>query len=247
MSNEDKINLVDDKYSIGDLVDLEELRKIFESFSLATGFTIGFLEHPSLEILIATGWREICTKFHRSCPEAINICLESNTKLIGQLKRAGQLVIEECENGLVDCATPIIIEGKHIATLATGQVLLEKPDIERFKRQARTYGYDTDKYLEALSEVQVVSKEKLQNVTTFLCEIAVFIADLGLKNQEIKEYAVILEQAIDKSKKAEGEIQKRVEELQGFYEMAVNRELRMMELKKEIAELKEELAKHEKQ
>jgi len=209
MSNADKINLVDEKYSIGDLVDLEELRKIFESFSLATGFTIGFLEHPSLEILIATGWRDICTKFHRLCPESLNRCLESNTKLISQLKKAGQLVIEECENGLVDCATPIIIKGKHIATLATGQVLLEKPDIERFKKQAQAYGFDIEKYLVAMNEVLVVSPKKLKRVTSFLSEIAILIAELGLINLEIKEQSVNLEKAIDERKQFEDVLQER--------------------------------------
>ena len=201
--------LVDEKYSIRDLVDLKELQKILERFSLATGFTIGFIEHPSLEILIATSWRDICTKFHRACPKSLKNCLRSNKKLIGKLKRAGQLVIEECDNALVDCATPIIIKGKHIATLATGQVLLKKPDIERFKKQARTYGYDVDKYLKALNEVPVVSRKQLKNVTSFLSQIAMLIADLGLINMEIKEHAVVLEKAIDKRKQVEETLRER--------------------------------------
>ena len=186
--------LVNRKYSIGDLIDLEELRKIFESFTLATGFTIGFLEHPTLKLLITTGWRDICTKFHRACPESLSHCLESNKKLIGQLKEMGQLVIEECENGLVDCATPIIINGKHIATLATGQVLLKKPNIKRFNKQAQTYGYDADRYLAALSQVHVVSEENLKKVATFLCNIAVLIAELGIKSLENKRKAVRAEE-----------------------------------------------------
>ena len=218
MSNKDKINLVDGKYSIRDLVDLEELRKIFESFTLATGFTIGFLEHPSLEILIATGWRDICTKFHRAYPESIEYCLESNKKLIGKLKRPGQLVIEECENGLVDCATPIIIKGKHVATLATGQVLLKKPDIKWFKKKAQTHGYDVGKYLEALNEVLIVPRKKLKQITSFLSELAVFIADLGLNNLEIKETAVILEAEITERKRAEESLKEREALLQLQFE-----------------------------
>jgi PAS domain S-box-containing protein len=218
MSNKDKINLVDGKYSIRDLVDLEELRKIFESFSLATGFTIGFLEHPSLEILIATGWRDICTKFHRAYPESIEYCLESNKKLIVKLKRPGQLVIEECENGLVDCATPIIIKGKHVATLATGQVLLKKPDIKWFKKKAQTHGYDVEKYLEALNEVLIVPRKKLKHITSFLSELALFIADLGLNNLEIKETSVILEAEINERKRAEESLKEREALLQLQFE-----------------------------
>lgn len=42
-------------------------------------------------------------------------------------------------------------------------------------------------------------------------------------------------------KHAEEQLKKRVKELEEFYDMAVNRELRMVELKEEIEELKEEL------
>ena len=51
---------------------------------------------------------------------------------------------------------------------------------------------------------------------------------------------------ITERKKAEEEIKKKVRELEEFYEMAVNRELRMKELKKEIKKLEEKLSKYEK-
>ena len=41
-------HLVDGKYSIKDLVDLEELRALFQSFTDAMGFTIGFLNVPTM-------------------------------------------------------------------------------------------------------------------------------------------------------------------------------------------------------
>jgi PAS domain S-box-containing protein len=47
-------------------------------------------------------------------------------------------------------------------------------------------------------------------------------------------------------RKREEELKKRVKELEDFYEMGVGRELRMIELKKEIESLKEELAKYKK-
>ena len=45
---------------------------------------------------------------------------------------------------------------------------------------------------------------------------------------------------------SEKELKKRVKELEEFYEMAVGRELRIRDLKKEVEELKEELAKYKK-
>lgn len=47
-------------------------------------------------------------------------------------------------------------------------------------------------------------------------------------------------------KKIEDELKNRVKELEDFYEMAIGRELRMIELKEEIESLKEELEKYKK-
>ena len=105
ISKKDKDYLVDGKYSIVDLVDMDMLRQIFEKFTDATGYTIGFLDHPALNILIATGWKDICTRIHRNVPVAAKNCEESNASLLNKLAKPGQVVIEKCDNGLVDCAT----------------------------------------------------------------------------------------------------------------------------------------------
>ena len=177
------------KYEIGDLVDLAQLRTVFEKFTKATGFTIGFLDHPGKDILIATGWRDICTKFHRACPAAAKACLKSNARLLDNLKRPGQIIIEKCDHGMVDCATPILINGRHIASLATGQLLLHKPDLVRFRRQARKFGFDEKKYLAALRKVPVMDAAKVKQATAFLGEIARLISELGLAHLHSKERA----------------------------------------------------------
>jgi len=186
-------HLVYGKYSIKDLIDIESLRETLEKFSIATGFTTGFLEYPSQEVLIATGWRDICVKFHRAFPGSIKNCKDSNIYLTNQSKEQQELNVKQCKNGLVDGATPIIIKGKNIAYLATGQIFFEKPDIERFKKQAKMYGYDLKAYLEALSEVPVVSEDQFKNALSFLSELAMIIAEIGLKNLELKEKARELE------------------------------------------------------
>ncbi len=203
MNVESNAHLVDGKYAIGDLVDLNHLRDIFERFTQATGFTIGFLDHPGLNILVATGWRDICTRFHRGCPASTEICTRSNIHLLDNLQRPQQLEIEPCDHGLVDCATPIIIKGIHIASLATGQLLLKKPDLRRFRKQAALYGYDEAQYLKALAEIPVVTEEQLRNVTAFLGSLALVITELGYTNLKIKEETASLEREIAERKRAE--------------------------------------------
>ena len=196
-------HLVDGKYGINELVDIEELRRIFARFTEATGFTTGFLEHPSLNILIATGWQDICTRFHRGCPASNAICLKSNRQLLCSLDQPGKMKVERCGHGLVDCAFPIIVKGKHIASLATGQLFVETPDIEKFRRQSRRFGYDEQEYLKALDKVQVVPEAKLQQVTRFLGEIAMVLSNLGYANLQIKEDAIQLKRTKEAQLKSE--------------------------------------------
>ena len=206
MNECDKAHLVDGKYGIRDLVDLGQLSRIFERFTNATGFTIGFLDHPGLNVLIGTGWRDICTKFHRGCPVSADNCTRSNRRLLDQLDAPGQLLIEQCDNGLVDCAFPIIIKGKHIASLATGQLLTEKPDLDRFKRQARLFGFDEREYLRALAEVPVISEEKLRSVTTFLGEMALLLSELGYEHLTARETTERLTKEIAEREKLEAQL-----------------------------------------
>jgi two-component system cell cycle sensor histidine kinase/response regulator CckA len=203
-----KAYLIDGKYAIAHLVDLGHLRTVFEKFTKATGFTIGILDHPGLNILISTGWRDICTKFHRPCPATATNCAKSNRHLFDQLDEPGKLAIEQCGNGLVDCAIPIIVKGKHIATLATGQILLEEPDIERFKRQAKLFGFDEQEYLEALKNVPIISQERVKDVTAFLGEMALIISQLGYSNLLINEKAARLENEIARREQSEEALRK---------------------------------------
>ena len=56
-----------------------------------------------------------------------------------------------------------------------------------------------------------------------------------------------LKSSEQKLMESEGELKKRVKELEKFYEMAVGRELKMKEMKKEIKKLNEELERHRKE
>jgi signal transduction histidine kinase/ActR/RegA family two-component response regulator len=195
--------LVDGKYSVHDLMDINQLEEIFKNFTEATGFTIGFLDHPDMNVIIATGWRDICTKFHRTCLSSAKICKNSNTRLINSLKYPGQLLIDKCENGLIDCATPIFIKGVHIATLATGQFLFEQPDINRFKDQAKKFGFEQEAYLNSLKEIPVVSEKRVMETTKFLGSLAALISEMGYAHLETKEKAYKLELEMKERKKAE--------------------------------------------
>lgn len=211
-------NLVDGRYSIKDLVNLDKLRGIFEEFSRTTGFTTGFVSYPDQEVLIATGWRDACTKFHRVCPGSAKVCKESNFFLTNSLRNLRELTIKPCGNGLVDGATPVIVRGKHLASVSTGQVLLEPPDLRRFTKQARKFGYDENAYFDAIRQLPVVTEQQLKQVLGFLSGLAVLIAEEGLNVLRVSKSTVQLRGEINLRRKSEQELVKSEEKYRMLFE-----------------------------
>ena len=172
--------LIEGKYKFSDIVNIKRLTDIFSKFSKATGFTIGLVDNNSLEVLVKTGWHDICVNFHRANKKACEVCKRSNRILFTDLKQEKSVRIVECEHGLYDCATPIIIEGKHVANLVTGQLLMQKPDIKQFEKQAKHFSFNKQKYLEALNKVPIVSKKDVAEMMDYLAELSAYIAEKGL-------------------------------------------------------------------
>lgn len=170
-----------------DLINIEQLRSLFNHYTSATNIPMSILEYPSQKILIATGWQKICTDFHRVNPESAMACHDSDEYLSSCLKNKDSLSISYCQSGFIDGCVPIIIDGEHLATIFGGQVLFEKPDIEKFKLQAKKYGFDEATYLEALKKVPITTKEKFTSNLKYFAELATVFAEIGLARKNIIE------------------------------------------------------------
>ena len=57
-------------YSFRELVNTQELQRMMDIVYELTGFPIGIIDVDNT-ILVATGWQDICTKFHRCHPETL--------------------------------------------------------------------------------------------------------------------------------------------------------------------------------
>jgi len=188
-------------HDIEDLIDTEKLKEIFMKFSKLTGYTTGFVKQDTREILISTGWTEICKTFHRGSESSAHICQESNAELTQNLKESHQISMKQCHHGMVDGATPIIIDGQHLADLFSGQVLFQAPNIEEFKRGAQEFGYDIESYMKALQEVKIISQDKLKEVLEFLSTIAQIIAEIGKDKKEYLKLNNSLEKKVQERMK----------------------------------------------
>ena len=183
--------------SIENLIDIQKLEKIFTKFSKLTGYTTGFVKQDTREVLVSTGWTEVCKTYHRG-DSSSHICQTSNAELTKDLNETHQVTLKECQHGMVDGATPIIIEGKHLANIFSGQVFFNQPDIGNFELGAQEFGYDMPKYLQAIEDVKITSKDKLKEVLEFLSSITQIIAEVGRDKKEFLKLNASLEKKVEK-------------------------------------------------
>ena len=182
-------------YPIADLIDIDRLGSFMEKFTAAVGVGTAVLDLDG-NVLVACGWQDICTKFHRIHPDTQKRCQESDTFLANQLRAGEKYNVYACLNGMVDIAIPIRIAGQHIGNLFMGQFLNRKPDVKFFRRQARHYGFDVKEYLAALAKVPILTEEEARRKVDCLAELAAFISEAGLIRLRVQEVMGTQEQRI---------------------------------------------------
>ena len=175
------------------LVDLEKIRQLLEAHFRITGMLSAILDADE-NILVAVGWQDICSRFHRANPLTSARCSESDAYIKAHLHDFNAEYLEyRCRNGLRDVAVPIIIGGEHLATFYTGQFFYDDDmqDLEYFRSQAREFGFNEADYLDALSRVRVFSREQVRSFMEYSRCLVEMIAEMGLRNLELSREVAI--------------------------------------------------------
>ena len=174
------------EYKLKDLIDIPRMREVFDTFDAINSMPSAIIDIDG-NVLIANSWQDICTKFHRVNPESEKKCIESDTHFVVELEKRTPHVIYKCPMGLVDSASPIIIDGKHLGNVFTGQLFLEPPDEAKFIEQARQYGFDEAEYLAAMRKVPLFTEEQLHKNLTFIHTLAVMTTEQALQQKRALE------------------------------------------------------------
>ncbi len=165
-------------YRFIDLVDMPAFASMLESFYLATGIPNGVVDINGTLLCMSSG-NNICHAFHRKHPSAEQLCLESNLEIMRN-QREGEVAGGLCKNGLMDYATPVVIDGHRLATLFLGQVLHQEPDLNFFSDQAARFGFDKRTYLESVQAIPVISKHRIDSLMDVMVKMAQMLATNGL-------------------------------------------------------------------
>ncbi|HEX5330309.1 diguanylate cyclase [Sulfuricurvum sp.] len=165
-------------HKFSDLVDIVAFERLMESLYKATGIPNGLVAEDG-ELLSQIGWTNACALFHRVNAQTNQQCQESNIELMQSLHE-GEVACAKCKNGLIDYATPVVIEGRRLATLFLGQVLSETPDMDFFRQRAVEVGYDEAEYIDAIRAVPIVAKEQMEALMDCMVGMAQMLAASGL-------------------------------------------------------------------
>jgi len=178
------------EYEIGeqdlaDILDVPAMQSMMEDLTRMTNMATAILDLKG-KVLVATGWQEVCTRFHRMNPETARNCTESDLYLAHNV-RPGEHVLYKCKNQMWDVVTPLFVGDKYVGNIYGGQFFFEDEamDLSVFAEQAARYGFDREQYLAALARVPRVSRERVNHLMGFLAAFAAYASRLGYANLKL--------------------------------------------------------------
>lgn len=129
----------------------------------------------------------------QSCPDGLCRCLRSDKKHFDLASKRGRSITYTCHAGLIDLAIPILSEGRHVATISSGQILPAKPTEAGFRkmhRRLRYLGLPREAMRRAYLSAPYLEKPKIHatvKLLTFfaqhLCQVAVRFRDLARQHE----------------------------------------------------------------
>lgn len=169
------------KADIREIFDVSELEKLVSLFAEIHGVTSAIFDNKNELVTNAFNFFDSCMLV-RSSEKGLQKCLESDAKLVESAEKK-PVVLKCLSAGLMDAASPIIVENQKFGTWALGQVIIEGDyDEGKLRKFASDIGIDEDKFIALLEENSVISKEKMQKMADFLFHLSNILGRAGLMN-----------------------------------------------------------------
>ena len=167
------------------LLDVETIQSIMNDFYKLTNIGVAIVDTLG-NVLVETGWQEICTKYHRVNPGTLKNCLYSDIELSKGIE-PGAFKLYKCANNMWDMSTPIIVGNTHMGNLFLGQFFMEDEsvDYDVFRKQARRYGFNEKEYIEALDKVPRWNRDTVMTAMTFYSKFAQRLSRLSFSNMKL--------------------------------------------------------------
>ncbi|MGN0367596.1 MAG: PocR ligand-binding domain-containing protein [Wujia sp.] len=187
MNKDERIIEDDEDVLLTDLMSVEELTKIQETFSnmaRVASIVVDIDGHPITE---GSNFSSFCTDYCRATPEGRRRC-ENCDKMGMNLSFEHKKPIHYyCHAKLVDFAAPILLRGRIIGGIIGGQVLAEEPDLESMRQTAREIGVDEEAFVEAAQQTNIIPIQAIERCTNFIYEFADMLSDMAYRTYIAKK------------------------------------------------------------
>lgn len=190
-----------------DFMDMDQLQKIQDMFSDATGLAAIAVNQDGEYITKGSNFTEFCMKYTRNSVEGNRRCVKCDNECKG---------VYYCHAGLMDFASDIIVNGEKLGSIIGGQVLPVEADEEKFRNIAKELSINPDDYVAAVKKVPVRTEKQIKAAAHLLSTTVNEMANLAYEKWKNAREVDVIESEMDNLTKSVKVISDKTKELEAI-------------------------------
>lgn len=170
------------EFKLTDLLEVNVLQQIQDGFSQFTGMASIITDTEGIPVTKGSGFTKFCAQLTRKTELGNRRCEKCDRDGALLALKEGKPAVYSCHAGLVDYAAPIMLDGQFIGCVVGGQIRTGEIDLDFVRKYADELGIDRDAYVQAVSEIKLLSQTAVTEAARFLSEIAQAMSREALRN-----------------------------------------------------------------
>ncbi|OPF50463.1 histidine kinase [Clostridium baratii] len=175
---------------LNDVIDIEIFQKIQDDIAEATGISIITVDYKGKPETKHSKCSEFCNLMRKN-ERFSELCEKCDSRGGLEAARLEKPYIYRCHKGLVDFATPIIVDGQYLGSVMAGQVLTEEEDLDLENIVSGKDGFknleEEEELLKAYKKLPVFKFEKVQSIAKMMFHISNYIVEEAVLKMAQKE------------------------------------------------------------
>lgn len=176
-----------------DLIHRDTLQKMQDAFARLTGMSVIITDTNGVAVTNGSNFSDFCRNYMRKSPVGCMLCAQSNKAGTELALKNGKSTVYPCYSGLMNFASPIMVEGRLVGCVIGGQVLTEMPDPVKIKIIAAEIGAEPEAYLAELRKVRVVEREEVETAAHVLSTMVEILSDMASNKYYVHQAAADME------------------------------------------------------
>ena len=199
---------------LNDVINIEVFQKIQDDIAKATGISIITVDFKGKPATKHSKCSEFCSLMRKN-EKFSELCEKCDSRGGLEAARLEKPYIYRCHKGLIDFATPIIVNGQYLGSVMAGQVLTEEEDLDLediVNGKVVFQGSEEEKedLLKAYKELPVFKFDKIKSIADMMFHISNYIVEeavLKMAQNELNDKNI----KIIEAKKGKAELEEEYE------------------------------------